>query len=195
MLDVRESCRLLVAASFVVAFSVPAVAVEADSAVAAFVNRINATVSPVEPGDRAAIRAACAKLVAQAFDFNAMAPTIADGAWNRMNTEQRTAYVQGLERRAASDCASHGNEIVGNTVELVGVRAGDSGDRLVAVRQSEGRGRTVIWQVRKSAGGALRAVDMTVDGRSLAVSARRDAQDVLNRTGGDVTALLRSVGG
>ena len=195
MLSVLRPSRLFIIASFLATFFLPAIAAEADSAVTAFVNRINATVSPIEPGDGASIRAACAKLVAQTFDFNAMAPAIADGAWSRMNGEQRSAYVQGLQRRAAADCASHGNEIAGNTVELVGVREGDGGDHLVAVRQSQGRGRTVIWQVRKTAAGSLRAVDMTVDGRSLAVSARRDASDVLNRTGGDVTALIRSVGG
>lgn len=186
--------RLLTALCVMGALVAPAAA-QADSAVSAFVDRINATVSPIEPGDRTAIRAACAALVGRAFDFDAMAPAIADEAWSRMSSAQRAVYVQGLERRAASDCVSHGNEIAGNTVELVGVREGESGDSLVAVRQSQGSGRTVIWQVRRTAGGALRAVDMTVDGRSLAVSARRDAQDVLERTGGDVTALVRSVGG
>ena len=43
--------------------------------------------------------------------------------------------------------------------------------------------------------GGLKAVDMTVDGRSLATSARRDAKDVLKRTDGDLAALIRSVGG
>ena len=36
---------------------------------------------------------------------------------------------------------------------------------------------------------------MTVDGRSLAASARRDAKDVLKKTDGNVIALIRSVGG
>ena len=126
----------------------PAHAVEADGAVAAFVDRINATVGPVKPGDRKAIRAACATLVGQAFDIDAMAPDIVAEAWERMDAGQRAAYARGLARRAAADCASHGSEIAGNAVELVGVRAGEGGDRLIAVRQSKGRGRTVIWRVR-----------------------------------------------
>ena len=68
------------------------------------------------------------------------------------------------------------------------------GDRLIAVKQSKGRGRTIIWRVRKGSGGALKAVDMTVDGRSLAASARSDAKAVLKKTDGNVMALLRSVG-
>ena len=35
---------------------------------------------------------------------------------------------------------------------------------------------------------------MTVDGRSIAASARRDANAILKKTGGNVIALLRSVG-
>jgi ABC-type transporter MlaC component len=178
-----------------VLLAAPSGAAEADGAVTTFVDRINAVVAPVKPGDRTAIRAACAALVEQAFDIDAMAPAVTEEAWRRMNGKQRAAYVRGLSDRAASDCAAHGSEIAGNTVELVGVREGESGDRLVAVRQSKGRNRTVIWRVRKGPGGMLKAVDMTVDGNSLAASARRDAKNVLKKTGGDVTALVRSVGG
>ena len=181
-------------ATFLLASAVSTHALEADSAVAAFVARINATVASVKPGDQTAIRAACASLVKRAFDFNAMAPVIVADAWKRMNAGQRAAYTRGLARRAASECASRGSEIAGNTVEIIGVRDGGGGDRVVAVKQSKGRGRTVLWQVRKGSGG-LKAVDMTVDGRSLATSARRDAKDVLKRTDGDLAALIRSVGG
>jgi ABC-type transporter MlaC component len=187
--------RRAIAAAVLATFGCGAQAVEAGADVAAFVKQINAVVAPVKPGDRKAIRAACDSLVEQAFDIAAMAPDISAGAWKRMNAEQRGAYVRGLSRRAASDCASHGSEVAGNTVELIGVRQGESGDRLVAVKQSKGRGRTVIWRVREGPGGSLKAVDMTVDGRSLAASARRDAKNVLKKTDGNVIALIRSVGG
>jgi ABC-type transporter MlaC component len=167
----------------------------ADAAVQTFVRQVNAVVASVEPGNRAAIETACGRLVAQAFDVPAMAPEIAGEAWRRMNAAERQAYQRGLAGKAATECVAHGNEMAGNTLDLVGVRKGDSGDRLVAVRQSQGRGRTVIWRVRAREGGSLKAIDMMVDGRSLAAAARRDARDVLERTGGDVTALIRSVGG
>jgi ABC-type transporter MlaC component len=181
-------------AAFLLASAVPTEALEADSAVTAFVARINTAVAPVKAGDQAGIRAACASLVKQAFDFDAMAPAIVAEAWKRMNAGQKAAYTRGLAKRAASECTSHGSEIAGNTVEIIGVREGGGGDRVVAVKQSKGRGRTVLWQVRKSSGG-LKAVDMTVDGRSLATSARRDAKNVLKRSDGDLSALIKSVGG
>ena len=176
------------------AFAAPGPAAAADGAVAAFVEGINATVGPVKPGDRKAIGAACATLVRQSFDIDAMAPAITGEAWSRMDSGQRARYARGLARRAADDCASHGNEIAGNAVDIVGVRTGEGGDRLIAVKQSKGRGRTIIWRVHEGSGGALKAVDMTVDGRSIAASARSDAKAVLNQTGGNVIALLRSVG-
>jgi ABC-type transporter MlaC component len=189
----QTACRVLAAVVAMLASSAQAPAAESD--VAAFVQRINKVIGSVEPGDRAAIRTACQTLVAQSFDIEAMAPSITDEAWQRMNADQRQAYAAGLARRAASDCVAHGREIAGNTVVLVGVRNGESGDLLIAVRQSGGNGRTVIWQVRSDGRGRLRAVDMTVDGRSLAASARRDARNVLEKSDGNVIALVRSVGG
>ncbi len=191
---IDKAIRYLSFALAVAGFALPALAAEPDSAVTTFVNRINATVGPIKPGDRQAIRAACERLVSQAFDIDAMAPAITAEAWDRMDGGQRAAYSRGLARRAAADCASHGSEIAGNAVEFVGVRDAGDGDRLIAVKQSKGRGRTIIWRVRQGSGGALKAVDMTVDGRSLAASARSDAKAVLKKTDGDVMALLRSVG-
>ena len=191
---IDKAIRYLSFALAVGGLTLPALAAEPDSAATTFVNRINATVVPIKPGDRQAIRAACERLVSQSFDIDAMAPAITAEAWDRMDGGQRAAYARGLARRAAADCASHGSEIAGNAVEFVGVRDAGGGDRLIAVKQSKGRGRTIIWRVRKGSGGALKAVDMTVDGRSLAASARSDAKAVLKKTDGDVMALLRSVG-
>lgn len=184
--------KLVIAASIALAGPV---AHAADSATLAFVDRINQTVEAIDPADRSAIRAGCASLVQQTFDLESMAKSITGEAWSRMSAKHRAAYVDGLARRATGDCARSGREIAGNQVELVGVRAGPDGDSNVAVRQSRGKQRTVIWRVRAAAGGELRAVDMTVDGRSLATLARRDAKAILDSSNGDVTALVRSVGG
>ena len=116
-----------------------------------------------------------------------MAPAIVAEAWQRMNAGQRAGlFAAAWPGARRADCASHGSEIAGNAVELVGVRDGDGGDRLIAVKQSKGRGRTVIWQVRQGSGGALKAVDMTVDGRSLAARRAATPRAVLKKTGGNV---------
>ena len=61
-----------------------------------FVGRINATVGSLKPGDAAGARSACARLVDQAFDIDAMAPATSAGAWQRMSAAQKTAYRSGL---------------------------------------------------------------------------------------------------
>ena len=192
-LDLAIRYSLLVLAAG--ALAMPARAVAADGAVAAFVDRINATVARPRPGDRKAIGAACATLVEAVLRHRR------DGADDRgrslgahgcrparppIRAAWPGARPATARRMAARSPATRSS--------IVGVRAGEGGDRLVAVKQSKGRGRTMIWRVREGAGGALKAVDMTVDGRSLAASARSDAKAILKKTGGNVIALLRSVG-
>jgi ABC-type transporter MlaC component len=184
--------KLMLAIGIAVATSA---ASAADPATLAFVDRINQSVEAINPSDRSAIRAGCATLIARTFDLESMAKSITGEAWTRMSAKHRAAYIQGLAKRATGDCTKSGREIAGNLVELVGVRAAPDGDSNVAVRQSRGKQRTVIWRVRSGSGGELKAVDMTVDGRSLATLARRDAKAILDSSGGDVTALVRSVGG
>lgn len=169
----------------------------ADAAVDEFVNRVNATIGSVKPNDAAGARAACSRLVQQAFNLDAMAPVTSAGTWTKMSAEQKKDYRKGLAARASGDCSERRKEFAGQSMELVGVRNGKSGDRFVAVRgvkQGGGTGRTLIWQVRAE-GGRLRAVDLSVNGRSLALAAQRDAKAVLQKSGGDLQALIRSVGG
>lgn len=168
----------------------------AEPAVDDFVARLEATIGSVTPGDAAGARAACARLVRQVFDLEAMAPVTSAGTWAKMSAVQKEAYRDGLAGRAARDCASRRNEFAGQPLRLAGVRDGKGGDRYIAVRavREEGSGRTLIWQVRGDAAGRLRAVDLTVNGRSLALAAQRDAKAVLQNGGGDLQALIRSLG-
>jgi ABC-type transporter MlaC component len=181
--------RLFLALAFVAAagFSAAAAATS-DRAVDDFIRRLNATVGSLKPGDTAAARSACARLVDQAFDIDAMAPATSAGAWQRMNAAQKAAYRNGLTKRVARDCVSRSRDVAGQTMELVGVRLGEGGDRFVAVKAE---GKTVIWQVRGSA--RLRAVDVSANGRSLVIAAQRDAKAILKNSGGDLQALIKSV--
>jgi ABC-type transporter MlaC component len=170
---------------------------QSDAAVDEFVGRVNATIGSVKPNDASGARAACSRLVQQAFNLDAMAPVTSAGTWAKMNAAQKKSYREGLAERAADDCGDRRKEFAGQSMKLVGVREGKSGDLFVAVRAMKqgGNGRTLIWQVRADGGGRLRAIDLSVNGRSLALSAQRDAKAVLQKSGGDLQALIRSVGG
>ena len=181
--------RLLATLALVGATCIFSTASAGDWAVDDFVGRVNATVGSLEPGDAAGARAACARLVDQAFDIDAMAPAASAGAWPRMSAAQKTAYRNGLAQRIASDCVPRSLDFAGQAMELVGVRQGEGGDRFVAVRA---KGKTVIWQVRGSS--RLRAIDVSANGRSLVIAAQRDAKAILKNSGGDLQALINSVG-
>ncbi len=153
-----------------------------------FVGRINATIGSLKSGDTAGARAACRRLVEQAFDIDAMAPMTSAGAWQRMNKAQKAIYRDGVAGKAERDCASHSRDYAGQAMQLVGVRQGDGGDLFVAVK---GKRQTLIWQVR--GGARLRAVDVSVNGRSLVIGAQRQAKAILQKSGDNLQALIDSV--
>lgn len=166
----------------------------ADAAGDEFVARVNAVLSKTEPGGAAGLRAACAALVDTAFDIGAIAPAVSAGTWPKLNGKQRAAYRAAVERRIARDCRSRSRDIAGKTMQAVGERSGDGGDRFIAVRDVNGGGRQLIWRVRAGAG-RLRAVDVTVDGRSLAVTIEKDARALLQKAGGDLQQFVTLMGG
>jgi len=166
----------------------------ADSASDAFVARINKVLGKTKPGDADSIRSGCSSLVDVAFDIDAMAPVVSAGVWPKFNGNQRSAYRAAIERRIAGDCRSRSGDIAGKTMAVAGERQGERGDRFIAVRATEGGGRQLIWRVRAGSGG-LRAVDVTVDGKSLAVTMERDAKALLQKAGGDLQQFVKLMGG
>lgn len=168
-------------------------AAEADAAIVAFVDRINETTGSAKPGDKAAVRAACAELVSEVFDFDTMAVSASYDSFKRMTKAQKDAYREALVKKAARDCASRGKEVAGQKVDIVGVRDGKDGEQQVAVQRADGKGRVAIWKVIP-AGNGVRAIDVVVDGHSLVANARNQARQILKNSGGDVTALIRAIG-
>lgn len=166
----------------------------ADSAGDAFVARINKVLATAKPGDGASTRSMCSNLADAAFDLGAMAPAVSAGAWPKFNGSQRAAYRAAIVRRIAGDCQSRSRDIAGKTMAVVGERQGEGGDRFIAVRAKDGGGRQLIWRVRAGSGG-LRAVDVTVDGKSLAVTIGKDAKALLQKAGGDLQQFVKLMGG
>lgn len=173
------------------------VASAAEPAIDDFVGRVNATIGSLKAGDTGGVATACARLVDRAFNLDAMAPVTSAGAWSRMSQAQKAAYRAVLSRRAVSDCRDHSGDFAGKTMRLVGVRQGDGGDRFVAVKaaKADGSGRILIWRVRPDGNGRLRAVDVSVNGRSLSAQAAGEAKRILQNSGGDPQALIDAVAG
>jgi ABC-type transporter MlaC component len=173
----------------------PTAFAQTDQEVADFLAGVNHTISLVASNGGDGAPAFCGSIIIASFDFEAMARVTSAGAWDRMNAQQRQAYRAAFLRRAQKDCAFASAKSGGETLRLVGIRPTDGGDRLVATRVTEGwqSGRVIVWRVRPDARRRLRAVDVIVDGRSMAMVGRAEAKAALDRNDGDIDALIKSV--
>jgi ABC-type transporter MlaC component len=188
-------CRMSLLLAVCLAGSGPTAFAQTDQAVADFVAGINHTISLVAGKGGEGAPAFCSAVIIASFDFEAMAHVTSAGAWDRMNAQQRQAYRAAFLRRARKDCTFASVKSGGETLELVGIRTTDGGDRLVATRVTEGwqNGRVIVWRVRPDTRRRLRAVDVIVDGRSMAMAGRDAAKAALDRNDGDIDALIKSV--
>jgi len=169
---------------------------ELDPAIASFVGGINKTISQASAGgDDGRASAVCASLINSYFDFGALARVTSAGAWEKMTSRQRHAYRAAFLQRARRDCIYRNSSLRGEPLKFIGTRATDNGDLLVATEVSkEGQPRSVVvWRVRHDNKRRLRAVDVILDGRSLAIQARNDAKEFLDRNDGDIEALIKSL--
>lgn len=188
---------IAVFASLFFSAALPQALAETDSAVAEFLSGINQTINQftIKDDDNQA-SAMCASLINSFFDFGALAQVTSVGAWEKMDLHQRQAYRAGLLRRVGRECVYRNSALNGEPLKLISTRAGDGGDRLIAteiVKQGQSPS-IVVWRVRPDARKRLRAIDVILDGRSLAIHARNDAKAILDRNDGDIDALIKSLG-
>jgi ABC-type transporter MlaC component len=167
-----------------------------DPAIANFVSAINKTIGQASAAvDDERAGTLCASVINAYFDFDALARVTSAGAWEKMNSRQRHAYRAAFLHRARRDCVYRDSSLRGEPLKFIGVRRAEAGDLLVATEVSkEGQSRSiVVWRVRHGSNRRLRAVDVILDGRSLAIQARDDAKLILDRNSGDVDALIKSL--
>jgi ABC-type transporter MlaC component len=168
---------------------------QVDQAVADFLGGLNHTVSLFAGKGSDGAQAFCGSVINASFDFDAMARETSAGAWDRMSAPQRQAYHTAFLRRVERDCAFMSARSGGEVLRLVGTRTTDGGDRLVATQVTEDgqNGRVIVWRVRPDARKRLRAVDVIVDGRSMAIGIHDEAKAALDRNDGNIDALIKSV--
>ncbi len=161
-----------------------------------FLSRLNAAISALNGQTGAQALKACAGLVASLLDVDAMAPVGAGRSWEEMSVRQRAVYRSALAARLARDCVSENKDNAGQPSRLVGERRADNGDLLVATRveQAGGTNHTIVWRFPAAPERRSRAIDLQVDGRSTALGFRDEAEQAFDRSGGDVEAVVRSLG-
>jgi ABC-type transporter MlaC component len=184
------ACAILVVAPLAVAHA------QSQRDAGAFLSRLNAAIGALNGQTGARALEACAGLVASLLDVDAIAPVGAGRSWEEMSVRQRALYRSALAARLARDCVSENKDNAGQPASLVGERRADNGDLLVATRveQAGAAGHTIIWRFRAASERQSRAIDLQVDGRSTALAFRDEAEQAFERSGGDVEAVIRSLG-
>jgi ABC-type transporter MlaC component len=181
--------RLAPAALFLLC--APALAV--DSAGVRFVAELNAAIGKGLAGasdPRAAARAICAGIADTALDVAAMMATASAGASETMDETQREAFRRAFMKRLVRDCAAHAPDYLLGPVTLAGVRKLKSGDLVVGTRsRGADEAKILMWQVRPAEGRYL-ATDLLVDGRSAMGALREQSALSLEKSPGDIAALI-----
>jgi phospholipid transport system substrate-binding protein len=121
------------------------------------------------------------------IDLEIIARLILGRHWRSASEAQRTEYLQLFRAFALDNLASRLHVYDGQDFEIVGARAVDERDAVVATRVTGG-GRPplkVDWRVRELDGGDLVAIDVIVEGVSLIVTQRSEFSAVIERQGMD----------
>ena len=161
----------------------------------AFLARINAAIEALANRAAPEVHRGCAAFVASLIDLDAVAAVGAGRAWEKMAGAQRAAYREALAARLSHDCVNDNRDNPGRPATLVGTRRGDDGALLVAtqVQRSGGEMHTVVWRLPASPQSRDRAVDFQIDGRSVALTLRDEADRAFDAAGGDAEAATRSL--
>lgn len=165
-----------------------------DPAVRDFIARVNRAVYSLAGKSGTAAETACHGLLRSLLDVDSIAQRAATGAWDRMSGAQKARYLRATEGRMAHECVLQNRNNSGAPVVFVGLRSASGGDWLLATRvdQKDSGARTVVWRLGQGRA-PIRARDLLVDGRSTVLTLRQEVSDTLDRTNGDLDALIQTL--
>jgi phospholipid transport system substrate-binding protein len=121
------------------------------------------------------------------IDLDLIARLILGRHWRTASETQQTEYLELFRAFALDNLASRLHVYDGQDFEIVGARAVNERDAVVATRVTGG-GRPplkVDWRVRERDDGDLVAIDVIVEGVSLIVTQRSEFSAVIERRGMD----------
>jgi hypothetical protein len=185
--------RLAGTVLLILAAALPTLAQD-DPAVRDFIERVNRAVYSLAGKSGAAAETACHGFLRSLLDVDSIGKRAAADAWDRMSGAQKARYLRATEGRMAHECALQNRNNIGAPVVFVGLRPGSGGDWLLATRvdQKDSVARTVVWRLGKGSA-PIRARDLLVDGRSTVLTLRQEVSDTLDRTNGDLDALIQTL--
>jgi len=140
--------------------------------------------------DDAGKKALFRTMLTQNFDMTTIARFAAGKFWRQATPAQQQEYVKLYEQMIIDVYTARFNRYSGQTFAVTGNRLDDSGDVVVSSKVT-GTGSPVMvdWRVRNK-GGALKIIDVMVEGVSMAVTQRNDFAGVIQQGGGTVDSLI-----
>jgi len=128
------------------------------------------------------------------FDIQAIGKFALGPYWNSASETQRKEYLDLFETMIVQTYTTKFENYSGQTLKVDGTVPGGENDSVVSsqVLQKDGPPIHLQWRVRNESG-ALRVVDVVVEGISMSVTQRSDFAATIQNGGGTVDALLASM--
>ncbi|MGJ0509386.1 MAG: ABC transporter substrate-binding protein [Methylocystis sp.] len=132
----------------------------------------------------------CARSSASLMDLDAVVNVSSEDVRDRMSPAQRDAYRDAATRWIIRRCVQENRGNRGENPQFLGVRRGDSGDRLLALK-TETPPHFVIWRLRGDE--KPRVVDVIMDGVSMALTLRNETNALLGQDEKDVDGMIKAL--
>ncbi len=141
--------------------------------------------------DAAAKKQVFKRLLTQNFDMSTIGRFAMGKYWRTATPQQQAEYQRLYEKMIIDVYTARFNKYSGQTFDVTGNRADESGDIVVSskIKSADSAAVAVDWRVRPK-GGAYRIIDVMVEGVSMAVTQRNDFGGVIQQGGGTIDALL-----
>jgi ABC-type transporter MlaC component len=142
-----------------------------------------------QPDPAAAI--ICRRISTSMMDIDAVVKVASARIWDRMTPSQRNAYREAAIHWTVRKCVEQNHDNKGETPQVVGLREGESGDRMLAMRSEQPK-HFVIWRLRGAR--QLRVADVVMDGVSMTLLLRDETNSQLDQNNDDIDVMIKTVG-
>jgi phospholipid transport system substrate-binding protein len=135
-------------------------------------------------------------LFAESFDVPTIARFTLGRYWRTATPEQQEQFISLFKEMVVNTYANRFSEYSGETLSVTGARMESDTLALVTsqiVRPGGAQPARVDWRVAVPQGGAVRIVDVVVEGVSMSVTQQQEFASVIQRNGGQVDALLQAM--
>jgi ABC-type transporter MlaC component len=132
----------------------------------------------------------CSRSSASLMDMDAIVRVATEDIRERMSPAQRDAYREAARQWVISHCVQENRNNKGENPQVMGVRRGESGDRLLALK-TDNPPHFVLWRLRGDE--KPRVVDVIMDGVSMALTLRDETNALLRQDDKDIDSMIKVI--